>query len=297
MSRHVAVLMGGLSAEREVSLTGGRAAAKALEARGYRVSTIDADRDLCRKLATVKPDVVYNGLHGPYGEDGTVQGLLEILGIPYSHSGVLASALAIDKAMAKTMFAAAGIRCPESVMTTIDALDDGDHMEAPYVIKPNREGSSLGVTRVETEADLLDAWEHARSLDDELFAERCIDGAELTIGILADETLPAIRLETPRNFYDYQAKYEADDTQYHCPTGLDPDLETQLKIQAKRAFDVLGCNGWGRVDLMLDRNQDPYFLEVNTVPGMTDHSLVPMAGRAAGMEFPELVRRILEASL
>ena len=185
MSRHVAVLMGGLSAEREVSMTGGRAAAEVLERRGYQVSTIDADRELCRKLAQVKPDVVYNALHGPYGEDGTVQGMLEILGIPYSHSGVLASALAIDKAMSKKLFAASGIRLAESVMTTIDQLDDAMPMEPPYVVKPNREGSSVGVTIVRSEEvrlPLRNSWPYGP----EVMVERYIEGRELTVSVLGE---------------------------------------------------------------------------------------------------------------
>lgn len=295
----VGVLMGGPSAEREVSLRSGRAVLDALRAAGIDAVGVDADRTVLTRLAELAVDRVFIALHGRWGEDGVIQGALEVIGIPYTGSGVLGSALAMDKLRTKKIWMAAGIPTPEFVETT----DEGalttvrETLGLPVFVKPNREGSSLGVTKVQTETALKDAWQSARALDDELFAERCIEGAELTIGILADETLPAIRLETPRTFYDYQAKYEADDTRYHCPSGLDPELEARLQVQAKRAFDVLGCYGWGRVDLMLDRNHAPYFLEVNTVPGMTDHSLVPMAARAAGLDFPQLVRRILEASL
>ncbi len=295
----VGVLMGGPSAEREVSLRSGRAVLDALRAAGIDAVGVDADRTVLTRLAELAVDRVFIALHGRWGEDGVIQGALEVIGIPYTGSGVLGSALAMDKLRTKKIWMAAGIPTPEFVETT----DEGalttvrETLGLPVFVKPNREGSSLGVTKVQTETALKDAWQSARALDDELFAERCIEGAELTIGILADETLPAIRLETPRTFYDYQAKYEADDTRYHCPSGLNPELEARLQVQAKRAFDVLGCYGWGRVDLMLDRNHAPYFLEVNTVPGMTDHSLVPMAARAAGLDFPQLVRRILEASL
>ncbi|MDH3280077.1 MAG: D-alanine--D-alanine ligase [Gammaproteobacteria bacterium] len=295
----VGVLMGGPSAEREVSLSSGRAVLSALLNAGVDAVGVDADSAVLDRLKELAVDRVFIALHGRWGEDGVIQGALEVVGIPYTGSGVLGSALAMDKLRSKKLWMAAGIPTPEFVETRDEHVLETirEAIGFPVFVKPNREGSSLGVTRVETEADLKDAWSHARALDDELFAERCIDGAELTIGILADDTLPAIRLETPRTFYDYHAKYVADDTRYHCPSGLDPELEAQLKVQARRAFQVLGCEGWGRVDLMLDQKRVPYFLEVNTVPGMTDHSLVPMAARAAGIDFQELVQRILEASL
>ncbi|MDH3640433.1 MAG: D-alanine--D-alanine ligase, partial [Gammaproteobacteria bacterium] len=214
-------------------------------------------------------------------------------------SGVLGAALAMDKLRSKKIWMAAGIPTPKFVETRDETSLEAvrDEIGFPVFVKPNREGSSLGVSKVETDADLEDAWQAAHVLDDELFVERCIEGAELTVGIVADDALPVIRLETPRTFYDYHAKYAADDTRYICPSGLEPELEMQLQDQAKLAFQILGCDGWGRVDLMLDQEQAPYFLEVNTVPGMTDHSLVPMAARAAGMGFGELVQRILETSL
>lgn len=300
MSRHVAVLMGGLSAEREVSLMGGRAAAAALEARGYRVSTIDADRELCQKLAAVKPDVIYNALHGPYGEDGTVQGLLEILGIPYSHSGVLASALAIDKAMAKTMFAAAGIRCPESVMTTIDALDDGDHMEAPYVIKPNREGSSVGVTIIREageRAPLRNSWPYGPNI----MIERYIEGRELTVSVLGaagqgDRPLGVTEIAPKRGFYDYHAKYTEGITDHLLPAPVTPATYQRAMDDALEAHRALGCRGVSRADFRLaeDDPDELYLLEVNTQPGMTPLSLTPEQASHVGIDFGELVEQLVE---
>lgn len=300
MSRHVAVLMGGLSAEREVSLTGGRAAAAALEAKGYRVSTIDADRDLCRKLASVKPDVVYNALHGPYGEDGTVQGLLEILGIPYSHSGVLASALAIDKAMAKTMFAAAGIRCPESVMTTIDALDDGEHMAAPYVIKPNREGSSVGVTIIRKDDEkppLRNSWPYGP----DIMIERYIEGRELTVSVLGsagkgDRPLGVTEIAPKRGFYDYHAKYTDGIAEHVLPAPLAPATYQRAMDDALLAHRTLGCRGVSRADFRLaeDDPDELYLLEVNTQPGMTPLSLTPEQASHVGIDFGDLVEQLVE---
>lgn len=300
MSRHVAVLMGGLSAEREVSLTGGRAAALALEAKGYRVSTIDADRDLCRKLATVKPDVVYNALHGPYGEDGTVQGLLEILGIPYSHSGVLASALAIDKAMAKTMFEAAGIRCPESVMTTIDALDDQELMEPPYVIKPNREGSSVGVTIIRERGErppLRNTWPYGP----DIMIERFIEGRELTVSVLGeagkgDRPLGVTEIAPKRGFYDYHAKYTDGIADHHLPAAINPATYQRAMDDALQAHRALGCRGVSRADFRLaeDDPDELYLLEVNTQPGMTPLSLTPEQAQHVGLSFGDLVEQLVE---
>lgn len=300
MSRHVAVLMGGLSAEREVSLTGGRAAAEALEAKGYRVSTIDADRDLCRKLAQVQPDVVYNALHGPYGEDGTVQGLLEILGIPYSHSGVLASALAIDKAMAKTMFSAAGIRCPESVMTTIDRLDDGDHMDAPYVIKPNREGSSVGVTIIRKDDEkppLRNSWPYGP----DIMVERYVEGRELTVSVLGtagegDRPLGVTEIAPKRGFYDYHAKYTDGIADHLLPAPVAPATYQRAMDDALEAHRALGCRGVSRADFRLaeDDPDELYLLEVNTQPGMTPLSLTPEQAAYVGLSFGDLVEQLVE---
>ena len=300
MSKHVAVLMGGLSAEREVSLTGGRLAARALEERGYRVSTIDVDRDLCRKLAETNPDVAYNALHGPYGEDGTVQGMLEILGIPYSHSGVLASALAIDKAMAKKIFVAAGIRCPESVMTTIDALDDADHMAPPYVIKPNREGSSVGVTIIR-EADEKPPLRNDWPYGPDIMVERYIEGRELTVSVLGtacqgDRPLGVTEIAPKYGFYDYHAKYTDGVADHLLPAPVAPATYQRAMDDALTAHRALGCRGVSRADFMLAED-DPdalYLLEVNTTPGMTPLSLTPEQAAHVGICYGDLVELLVE---
>ncbi len=300
MSRHVAVLMGGLSAEREVSLTGGRAAAKALEERGYRVTPIDAGRDLCSQLVRSKPDVVYNALHGPYGEDGTVQGLLEILGIPYSHSGVLASALAMDKAMSKRLFAAAGIRCPESVMTTVDALDDAELMEPPYVVKPNREGSSVGVTIIRESGErtpLRNSWPYGP----DIMIERYIEGRELTVSVLGtacqgDRALGVTEIAPKRGFYDYHAKYTDGVADHLLPAPIGERTYRKAMDDALEAHRALGCRGVSRADFRLAED-DPdqlHLLEVNTQPGMTPLSLTPEQALHVGIDFGDLVERLVE---
>lgn len=300
MNKHVAVLMGGLSAEREVSLMGGRAAVKALEARGYRVSTIDADRDLCRKLGEAQPDVVYNALHGPYGEDGTVQGMLEILGIPYSHSGVLASALAIDKAMAKRVLVAAGIRCPESIMTTIDCLRDGVSMDPPYVVKPNREGSSVGVTIVKSNDDRLPLW-NDWPYGPDVMVERYVEGRELTVSVLGgsdsgDRALGVTEIKPRQPFFDYHAKYTEGQAEHLLPAPLSTETYQRALDDAVTAHQALGCRGVSRADFML-ADDDPealYLLEVNTQPGMTPISLVPEQAAHAGINFGDLVQQLVE---
>ncbi len=300
MSKHVAVLMGGLSAEREVSFTGGRLAVTALEEKGYRVSAIDVDRDLCRKLAETKPDVAYNALHGPYGEDGTVQGMLEILGIPYSHSGVLASALAIDKAMAKKVFVAAGIQCPESEMITIDALDDGGHMEPPYVIKPNREGSSVGVTIIRELGEkppLRNDWPYGP----DIMIERYIEGRELTVSVLGtacqgDRPLGVTEIAPKYGFYDYHAKYTDGVADHLLPAPVAPATYQRAMDDALAAHRALGCRGVSRADFMLAED-DPdalYLLEVNTQPGMTPLSLTPEQAAQVGISFGDLVELLVE---
>jgi D-alanine-D-alanine ligase len=295
MSKHVAVLMGGMSAEREVSLTGGRAAAAALEERGYKVSAIDAGRDLCCRLAELKPDVVYNALHGPFGEDGTVQGMLEILGVPYSHSGVLASALAMDKAMAKTTFAAAGIRCPESVMITIDQLHGKEHMAPPYVVKPNREGSSVGVTIIRDENDRLplrNDWPYGP----DIMVERYIEGRELTVSVLGDKPLGVTEISPKQGFYDYHAKYTDGVADHILPAPLAPATYQRAMDDALSAHRALGCRGVSRADFRL-ADDDPealYLLEVNTQPGMTPLSLVPEQAAHVGISVGDLVARLVE---
>jgi D-alanine-D-alanine ligase len=241
---------------------------------------------------------VFIALHGRWGEDGVIQGALEVLDIRYTGSGVLGSALAMDKLRSKYLWSAAGIPTPDyAVLASGTKLDDvAQKIGLPAFVKPVREGSSLGISKAKTLAELKAAWETAAKYDDQVMAERFIDGAEITCGIIGDQVLPLIRIETDREFYDYEAKYILDTTRYLCPCGLPSDQELELQSLARRAFAALGCSGWGRVDFMLDKRGKPYALEVNTVPGLTDHSLVPKAAKQAGMNFDELVLRILETA-
>lgn len=295
----VAVLLGGDSAEREVSLKSGAAVQAALVRRGVDAHAVDARGDVLRRLADGGYDRVFIALHGRGGEDGVMQGALEALGLPYTGSGVLGSALGMDKLRSKWLWRSVGLDVPAFAL--VDGRSDAaalvDELGLPLMIKPAREGSSLGVSKVTAADQLAAAIAAARALDDSVLAERYIAGGEYTCAILGRDALPAIRIETPRAFYDYEAKYYADDTRYLCPCGLAPDAERALQALALRAFDALGCRGWGRVDFMIDGDGRPWLIEVNTVPGMTDHSLVPMAARAAGIDFDELVWRILETSL
>ncbi|MEO1767476.1 D-alanine--D-alanine ligase [Thiobacter aerophilum] len=290
----VAVLCGGRSAEREVSLKSGGAVLAALKARGVDAHAFDP---LQRPLAELAGfNRAFIALHGRYGEDGTIQGLLELMGIPYTGSGVLASALAMDKWRTKMIWQAAGIPTPRYAL--LDADSDFDavvrELGLPLMVKPASEGSSIGMSKVVHARDLPAAWELAARHDRLVIAEAFVTGAEYTAGILGERALPLIRLETPRSFYDYDAKYLANDTRYIVPCGLPPEREQALQALALRAFHILGCRGWGRADFIVDEQGTPYFLEMNTAPGMTDHSLVPMAARQAGLSFEELVLRILE---
>jgi len=294
----VAVLMGGRSAEREISLMSGRAVHAALLQRGVDAQVVDAGEDVWQQLHR-DFDRVFIILHGRGGEDGVIQGALETLGLPYTGSGVLGSALGMDKLRSKWLWQALGLAVPDFVV--IHAATKPDELVTtlglPLMIKPSREGSSLGISKVTEASQLPAALAAARQLDDCVIAERFIQGGEYTCAILGREALPMIRIETPRDFYDYQAKYFAADTRYHCPCGLERAHEVELQRLALRAFEVLGCHGWGRVDFMVDDEGRPWLIEVNTVPGMTDHSLVPMAARQAGLSFEDLVWRILEESL
>jgi len=294
----VAVLMGGRSAEREISLKSGAMVLGALKKSGIDAHAFDP-RDLgLEQLLAQHFDRVFIALHGRFGEDGTVQGALEYLGIPYTGSGVMASALAMDKWRTKLLWQAAGIPTPpyELLSQDSDFAGVGERLGLPLMVKPAREGSSIGMSKVTSIEKIAAAFELAAQYDQTIIAERFIQGVELTAAVLDDEPLPLIRLETPRVFYDYQAKYFADDTRYICPCGLPQSQERAVQDQALAAFRLLGCSGWGRVDLMLDEAGRPYFLEVNTIPGMTDHSLVPMAARARGISFEDLVIRILESA-
>jgi D-alanine-D-alanine ligase len=292
----VAVLMGGRSAEREISLKSGTMVLDALKKSGVDAHAFDPRDHGLEALKAQRFDRAFIALHGRFGEDGTVQGALEYLGIPYTGSGVMASALAMDKWRTKLLWRAAGLPTPnyELMSARTDPAGLAARLGLPLMVKPAREGSSIGMSKVTTIEKISPAYELAARYDDVVIAERFVEGMELTAAILGDEPLPLIRLETPREFYDYEAKYFADDTRYICPCGLPAEQERSVQRMALEAFRVLGCSGWGRVDAMLDRDGKLQLLEVNTIPGMTDHSLVPMAARAQGISFEDLCVRILE---
>ncbi|MEK8088902.1 D-alanine--D-alanine ligase [Thermithiobacillus plumbiphilus] len=296
----VAVLFGGPSGEREVSLESGRNVLQALQAQGIDAVGIDAmPGTLPEQLKASGAEIVFNMLHGRFGEDGVVQGCLEALDLPYTGSGVLASSLAMDKLRTKWLWKGAGLPTPEFRMLDADYSDWNTlvaEIGLPMMIKPIREGSSLGISKVKSLEELPAAIDEARRFDQVVIAERFIQGREVTAGILEGQALPVIRLETSREFYDYTAKYLVDDTRYLIPSGLGEVLESQVQELAIKAFAVVGCQTWGRVDFMVDGDGQPWLIEINTVPGMTSHSLVPMAAKAAGIEFGELVRCILDAA-
>jgi D-alanine-D-alanine ligase len=294
----VAVLLGGKSAEREVSLKSGGMVLNALRSRGVDALPFDpAERGL-DALIGERFERAFIALHGRFGEDGTVQGVLEWLGIPYTGSGVLASALAMDKLRAKLLWHAEGLPTPPYAVLTKDSdlRTVARKLGVPLMVKPASEGSSIGMSKVRSAAGLDEAYALAANYDHVVIAEKFIDGTELTAGILGDQVLPLIKIETPREFYNYEAKYIADDTRYIVPCGLSAARERDMQALCLKAFRALGCSGWGRVDLMLNRQGRPFLLEVNTVPGMTDHSLVPKAARAVGMSYEDLCVRILEAA-
>jgi D-alanine-D-alanine ligase len=292
----VAVLMGGHSAERAVSLKSGEGVLAALKRKGVNAHAFDPKERGLAALIEERFDRVFIALHGRYGEDGTVQGALELIGVPYTGSGVLGSALAMDKWRTKLVWQGSGIPTPHCELLTraSDMHAVATRLGLPLMVKPANEGSSIGMTKVKSARGLPEAYALAANYDPVVIAEAFVDGVELTAGVLGDTPLPLIELETPREFYDYEAKYSAGDTRYIIPSGLPPDAERIIQEEALRAFRILNCNGWGRVDLMLDRTGKPYFLEVNTSPGMTDHSLVPMAARHVGLSFEDLCLRILE---
>jgi D-alanine-D-alanine ligase len=293
----VALLLGGRSAEREISLKSGRAVAEAMTRLGVELTAIDPGDDVIEQLRTGGFDRAFIILHGRGGEDGCIQGALETIGMPYTGSGVLGSAIGMDKQRTKLVWAGAGLPTAEFVLLTGAAdLEAAAALGFPLMIKPANEGSSIGMARADDAASLEAAWRAAAAYDDAVIAERWLPGDEYTCAILGDQALPLIRLETPNAFYDFEAKYQSDSTRYICPCGLPDDLEAEFRALCKRAFATVGGSGWGRVDFMLDGDGRPVLLEVNTVPGMTDHSLVPMAARVAGMDFDALVLRILETS-
>ena len=292
----VAVLLGGKSAEREVSLKSGGMVLKALRSRGVDAHPFDPAQRSLEDLLKEKFARVFIALHGRFGEDGTLQGALDWLGIPYTGSGVLASALAMDKVRTKRLWQAEGLpSAPFEVLQSKSAFGAiAKRLGTPLFVKPATEGSSVGMTKVKAAGKLKAAYELAAKYDPVVIAEKFIDGPELTVGILGDEVLPIIRIETPREFYDYEAKYLRDDTRYLIPCGLPAKKEKEIQALCLQAFRSLGCRGWGRVDLMIDRRGRPYLLEINTSPGMTDHSLVPMAARAVGLSYEDLCVRVLE---
>jgi len=291
--------MGGSSAEREISLLSGQAVFEALQRQKIDAHIVDPREDLMAQLATGNFDRVFIALHGRGGEDGLMQGLLETLELPYTGSGVLGSSLAMDKCRSKRIWQSHEIPTPAFVELNehSDWQAVVEYLDLPLIVKPVREGSSYGASKVKESGELESAWRQAREYDARVMAESWITGNEYTVPILDDEILPMIRLETPREFYDYEAKYIADTTQYHCPCGLDAGVESELGNLAFAAFKALDAKGWGRVDFMLDTEGKPWLIEVNTIPGMTSHSLVPMSAKQAGMSFDELTLKILAASL
>ena len=292
----VAVLFGGRSAEREVSLKSGAAVLAALLKSGVDAHAFDPATGNLQALKDEGFDVAFIALHGRYGEDGTVQGALELLGIPYTGSGVMASALGMDKWRSKLVWQAGGLPIPEYLMLDEQSKDHEvvEKLGLPLFVKPANEGSSVGISKVKAESDLQAAYRHAAQYDSLVIAERSISGGEYTVAILGDVALPVIKIEPAGEFYDYEAKYLRDDTRYLCPSGLNDVQEKNMQRLARQAFALIGGQGWGRVDFLMGDEGQMYVLEANTSPGMTDHSLVPMAAREAGIDFGELVLRVLE---
>jgi D-alanine-D-alanine ligase len=294
----VAVLLGGDSTEREISLLTGNAVLAGLKRRGVDAHAFDPREQALATLLSERFDRVWIALHGPGGEDGTLQGALEYLGVPYTGSGVMGSAIGMDKLRTKRLAHAVGVATADYVV--LRGQQDFelalDRLGLPMIVKPATQGSSVGMSKVEQASDLPAAHEAAARIESSVFAEAWIAGREYTVAVLQGRALPAIRIETPRTFYDYEAKYFRDDTRYFCPCGLSVPAEQHLANLAVAAFDAVGAGGWGRADFMMDTTGRPLLLEVNTIPGMTDHSLVPMAARAAGIDFDELAWRVLETS-
>jgi len=295
----VAVLMGGTAAEREISLNSGNAVYHALKNQDIDAIPVDITGNPIEVLQNLKVDRVFNIIHGRGGEDGVLQAILEVLGLPYTGSGVMASALSMDKLRTKLCWQGMGLFTPKwFVMRSESDLDDCmTQLGFPVIVKPAQEGSSIGMSKANSREELIAALKLAKQYQCDVYAEQWVQGQEYTVGVLAGEALPAIRLETPNVFYDFDAKYRANTTQYHCPCGLNPKREQQLQELAVTACQGLGVEGWARVDVFIDNDDCSQLIEVNTVPGMTDHSLVPMAAKVAGVNFDELVWRILETSM
>ncbi|ATA26709.1 D-alanine--D-alanine ligase [Brenneria goodwinii] len=303
MTEKVAVLLGGTSAEREVSLLSGQAVLEGLQEVGINAHAVDTREFPVTHLKDEGFTKVFIALHGRGGEDGTLQGLLEFLQLPYTGSGVMASALTMDKLRTKLVWQALGLPVSPYVALSRQAFAAADQdallakfaqLGMPLIVKPSREGSSVGMSKVSQAGELAAALEEAFRHDDEVLVEKWLSGPEYTVAILGDEVLPSIRIQAAGTFYDYEAKYLSDDTQYFCPSGLSSEKERELAELSMAAYRALDCSGWGRVDLMMDSDGSAYLLEVNTSPGMTSHSLVPMAARQHGLTFSQLVARILE---
>ncbi|MDH4101702.1 MAG: D-alanine--D-alanine ligase [Nitrospirota bacterium] len=300
-SKKIAVLMGGLSAEREISFKTGKAVERALQNRGYETVAIDAGRDLVERLWGIQPDAVFIALHGKYGEDGIVQGVLELMGIPYGGSGVLASAIAMDKAAAKKIMLASGIPTAPFAEFSRETWSAADEPELPFpypaVVKPVCEGSAIGVTIVDNAGALRTALENGFKNYDRLMAEAYVDGRELTVGILDDTALPVVEIIPVGEFYDFGAKYTAGMSRHLVPADIDAETASRMQDVALRLHKAIGCRGATRVDIRLDRaTGTPMVLEINTIPGMTETSLLPEAAASAGISFDDLVERILQSA-
>jgi len=296
----VAVLMGGWSAERPVSLQSGQAVLDALLRQGVNAFAIDVSKEtILQDLSNESIDRVFIALHGKGGEDGVIQSILEVLALPYTGSGVAASALAMDKLRTKQVLEGAGLPTPAFVV--MDGDTDCEYLLAtlgsPLIIKPTLEGSSLGMAQVESTAELKAAYDVAKDFSGNVLVEQWVTGAEYTIAILEQQALPVIQLKTPHKFYDYSAKYQSNDTEYLCPCGLSAEDEGYLQRLALSAFNTVGASGWGRVDVMCDADNKPWIIEINTIPGMTSHSLVPMAAKESGLDFEALVLAIITQTL
>jgi D-alanine-D-alanine ligase len=294
--KKIAVLKGGRSAEREVSLTTGKEVAQGLRQRGYEVVEIDAAGQLCSELLACAPDIVFIALHGRWGEDGSVQGLLEMMQLPYTGSGVVSSAVAIDKVISKTIFVANEVPTPAFQVLAPECGAQEITLAPPYVIKPPREGSSIGITIVTDKSQAPAAIEDARQYDGELLLENFIAGRELTVAVMDGRLLPIIEIEPESGVYDYKSKYTPGSTRYTCPAKLDGEVAAKIGKIALKAYRVLDCAGAARVDFMLDGHGHPWVLEVNTIPGMTPTSLLPKAAAAAGMDFGELVEAMVKSA-
>ncbi|HEY6093583.1 MAG TPA: D-alanine--D-alanine ligase [Gallionellaceae bacterium] len=292
----VAVLFGGRSAEREVSLKSGAAVLGALQRSGVDAHAFDPAQQDLHLLLEQGYQFAFIALHGRYGEDGTVQGALELMGIPYTGSGVMASALAMDKWRTKLVWQGGGLPVPAYTMLSADSDWNAvvQQLGLPLFVKPANEGSSVGISKVKRVEDLPAAYAEAAKHDALVIAERFVGGGEYTAAIVGGKALPVIKIEPANEFYDYEAKYLRDDTRYLCPSGLPPEREAEMQRLAQQGFALIGASGWGRVDFLVDDSGKPYLLEINTSPGMTDHSLVPMAARQAGMSFEQLVLQVLE---